>query len=182
MVTPIINEIEADALESLNSGLLALDPQGFTRSRRSNGAIEFKHWWDPRLLRKLTLLKASQSELQLITGEEDPWKALLKLEDAGVEIAVATMGEQGALMLHGGKRIRVPAYPRTRMIDSTGAGDCFLAGMMSALAAGDTSDWAAALGSAAASLIIETHGPALSSTRSILQERADEIHDLMLLG
>jgi fructoselysine 6-kinase len=49
----------------------------------------------------------------------------------GVDTAVATLGARGAVAGHGAERLRV-ASPATEVIDTTGAGDSFMAGYIAA--------------------------------------------------
>jgi len=50
------------------------------------------------------------------------------------EMAAITMGAQGAMAVHNGEVITVPAYPVDRVVDATGAGDLFASGFLLALA------------------------------------------------
>jgi fructokinase len=59
----------------------------------------------------------------------DEWHAL------GVRVVVITLGPDGALASLDGTRLRVPA-PRTRVVDTVGAGDAFVAGLLHALGSG----------------------------------------------
>jgi fructokinase len=52
----------------------------------------------------------------------------------GVALPCITLGARGALLLHGGELLQVPA-PRVEVVDTTGAGDGFVAGLLSVLAA-----------------------------------------------
>ena len=50
------------------------------------------------------------------------------------ELAAITMGAQGAMAVHNGEVVTVPAYPVERVVDATGAGDLFASGFLLALA------------------------------------------------
>ena len=52
------------------------------------------------------------------------------------ELAAITMGAQGAMAVHDGEIVTVPAYPGRRVVDATGAGDLFASGFLLALARG----------------------------------------------
>lgn len=54
---------------------------------------------------------------------------------AGVEVLVVTLGAHGAIAVKGNRVLRQPAYP-IRAVDTLGAGDAFVAGLATALAAG----------------------------------------------
>ena len=53
-----------------------------------------------------------------------------------VEALVVTRGENGAEIYTGGKRLDIPSVPVTEVVDPTGCGDAFRAGMMYGLARG----------------------------------------------
>jgi sugar/nucleoside kinase (ribokinase family) len=52
------------------------------------------------------------------------------------ELAAVTMGAQGAMAVHDGEIITVPAYAVPQVVDATGAGDLFASGFLLALARG----------------------------------------------
>jgi fructokinase len=81
------------------------------------------------------LVKLADDEAELCTGERDPARAAAALADAGVEIACVTLGAGGALVRRGAEVLRVPAEA-VEVVDTTGAGDAFVAGLLAALARG----------------------------------------------
>ncbi|MCR4772266.1 MAG: carbohydrate kinase [Oscillospiraceae bacterium] len=79
-----------------------------------------------RLLRHVSLLKATDEEAALITGEKDYKKAADVLKNRfGIGTAAITLGEKGAYS----DGVLYPAFP-TAAVDTTGAGDCFWAAML----------------------------------------------------
>lgn len=94
-------------------------------------------WKDPRVLQRLLMtlwprcavVKLSEEEIAFATGATRPEAALTRLEQRGVLLPIVTLGAKGALLrLHGETR-HVPA-PRVKVIDTTGAGDGFMAGFL----------------------------------------------------
>jgi sugar/nucleoside kinase (ribokinase family)/D-arabinose 5-phosphate isomerase GutQ len=79
-------------------------------------------------------------------------------ERYGNEAVVVTDGAGGCAIAGAGVSLRMPAYPVERVVDTTGAGDAFLGGLLVALAAG--LDWpdAARLGNACGAACIEKLG------------------------
>ena len=73
------------------------------------------------------------------------------LLDAGAELAVVTMGADGSLAHDGARSLRMPALP-VDPVDTTGAGDSFIAGFLSVHAAGGDLAAALAAGASAARL------------------------------
>jgi sugar/nucleoside kinase (ribokinase family) len=90
------------------------------------------------------LLRCNADELRALTGGDDP-AALLGL--AGE--VVVTLGADGALWTDGQRREHVAAVPAT-VVDTTGAGDAFTAGLLTARLAGAPPREALAAGARAA--------------------------------
>jgi fructokinase len=94
-------------------------------------------WPDPAQLKDLLsvllptchVVKLAEDELGLVTGKTEPEAALQALRRLGVELPVVTLGAQGALFLWQERVVRVAAPPAT-LLDPTGAGDGFMAGLL----------------------------------------------------
>jgi fructokinase len=94
-------------------------------------------WSDPTELRRLldqllpvcNVVKLAEDEIAFVTGRSRPEEALAALAGQGVTLPVVTLGSQGAAFLWQGTVVRVPA-PETRVVDSTGAGDGFVAALL----------------------------------------------------
>jgi 2-dehydro-3-deoxygluconokinase len=82
------------------------------------------------MIRKVDILKASQEEAQILTGEDDPLRAAKELLKKGPRIVVVTLGPQGALAATEGETITRPTY-RLPIVDRLGAGDAFTAALIS---------------------------------------------------
>jgi fructokinase len=100
------------------------------------------HLWDDLAqLRRLCadvlpaceLAKVAADEAELCTGERDPERAAARLAEMGVGLACITLAEEGALVRRGADVLRVPAE-RVGVVDTTGAGDGFVAGLLSVVA------------------------------------------------
>jgi fructokinase len=79
-------------------------------------------------------VKVSEEEAALLTGEPSPDAAAAWLSARGVALACVTLAERGALVRRGEEVVHVPAEP-VEVVDATGAGDGFVAGLLSALGA-----------------------------------------------
>ena len=77
------------------------------------------------------LLFANEDELFQLAGRADLEGALAALA-AKVPTLVVTRGPAGALAIEDGRRIDIPAAPLTKLVDTTGAGDLFAAGFLTA--------------------------------------------------
>ncbi|AKQ67012.1 Fructokinase [Myxococcus hansupus] len=85
-----------------------------------------------RMLPLCTVVKLSEEEIGFVTGTEVPEEALARLAEMGVLLPVVTLGARGAVLLWKGERHHVPA-PQVPVMDTTGAGDGFVAGFLHGL-------------------------------------------------
>ena len=74
------------------------------------------------------------------------------------ELAAITLGADGAMVVHNGEIVTVPAFPVASVVDATGAGDLFAAGFLLAVARGQELEMALRAGCLAASEIISHIG------------------------
>ncbi len=92
----------------------------------------FREAVDP-LLDLSTVVKLSEDELSPVLGTEDPDEAAGMLLARGVSLALVSMGERGAMYITAAFRGSVPSFPIDGIVDTTGAGDAFLAGTLAHL-------------------------------------------------
>ena len=76
-----------------------------------------------------------------------------------VALAAITRSAEGSTVLARGARFEVPAAPVDKVVDTTGAGDQYAAGLLLGLARGLAPDAAARLGHLAAAEVIGHFGP-----------------------
>jgi adenosine kinase len=79
------------------------------------------------------LLFANEHEAQALYETSDFNSAVDALRK-DVKAAIVTRSEKGALYVSGKEMVEVPAHPIERVIDATGAGDLFAAGVLTGLA------------------------------------------------
>ncbi|BBY26962.1 carbohydrate kinase family protein [Mycolicibacterium sediminis] len=95
----------------------------------------------------------NDQQLRGLTGIDDVVGAAHALLDRGVGAVAVTVGEDGALLVRrDAEPVAVPALPTT-VVDTTGCGDSFNAGMIAGLLSGCTPEDAALLGSACGALV-----------------------------
>lgn len=82
------------------------------------------------VLTSIDLLLANEAEASVLTGHDDPHRALEDLTDH-VACAVVKLGARGALALDDRGLVDSPATATT-VVDTTGAGDAFTAGFLPA--------------------------------------------------
>ncbi len=94
-------------------------------------------WRDPADLRALceavipscALVKLAEEETWPCLGEATPAGALARMERLGVRVGCVTLGARGAVARAAGRTLEVAA-PRVEVVDTTGAGDGFVAALL----------------------------------------------------
>ncbi len=105
----------------------------------------------------IDILFANDAEIMALY-ETDDLAAATTAISASAGIAAITLGKQGSLIVSGGDRIAVPAAPVARVVDTTGAGDLYAAGVLHGLSRGLPLAECGRLGSIAAGEIISHFG------------------------
>ncbi|MHB1929044.1 MAG: adenosine kinase [Acidimicrobiales bacterium] len=105
------------------------------------------------LLPRVGLLFANAGEACELVGTPVVDAAVTALAEC-CRTVVVTEGAAGSVVASGRRRVRVPAVPVERIVDTTGAGDLFAAGFVHAHLRGASPDEAARLGSLAAAEVI----------------------------
>jgi len=177
LLTPIVGETPTSVLSNIESDVIALDPQGFVREIRLDGTILPKRWFDESLMRRLTIYKSSENELRLVTGNLDAMKGLQKVIGIGAEVAIATRGVEGSLLVVREGRYKVPALSVGEALDATGAGDAFIGGFFSEYLDGEDPSWCASMGAAMASCVVETVSARIDAPRKLVQVRAEDVYN-----
>jgi adenosine kinase len=75
-----------------------------------------------------------------------------------VENVIVTLGDQGADIYTSGRLTHIPAVPEERIVDPTGVGDAFRAGILKGLAAGWPWEISGRVGALAAVYVLEERG------------------------
>jgi sugar/nucleoside kinase (ribokinase family) len=99
----------------------------------------------------------SVEEARAITGEDDPAAMLRRLGGHGVPVVGIKLGAEGCVFLRGGEVRHYPAFP-VPVVDGSGAGDAFMAGLLYAILRGWDQDRAALFANAVAAHCIQAIG------------------------
>lgn len=100
------------------------------------------------------VLIVSQVESETLTNIQDPKDAMLYLAEMGAKVVMQTQGAAGALVLEKGKITSQKAFPVEKVIDTTGAGDAFAAGVIAGVVENRTWTEAARVGCAVSTIKI----------------------------
>jgi sugar/nucleoside kinase (ribokinase family) len=105
----------------------------------------------------IDILFANETEICSLNQTEDFEVAIIATA-AKVPLLVVTKGEQGAIAIQDGVRFAVPAEAVERLVDTTGAGDLFAAGVLAGLAQGHSINMCLTMGAVCAAEVISHYG------------------------
>jgi sugar/nucleoside kinase (ribokinase family) len=117
---------------------------------------------------RAALLGFITSQVDLLFANEAEALALFETEDLAValdglrqrtRLAAVTRSEKGSLLLSDGDVLSIPAVPVEKVVDTTGAGDQYAAGVMYGLVRGRPLEVCGRLGALAAAEVISHYGP-----------------------
>lgn len=111
-----------------------------------------------KIISKTNVLLINESELHLLTKEQNVDKSIKEVLSMGPEKVIVKFGSKGAKCFSENENIAVGVYPVKKVIDPTGAGDVFGGGFISGLVDGLSIKEAMLRGSALASFCIEDFG------------------------
>ncbi len=110
------------------------------------------------LLKYVDYLIPNETEAARLTGETDVYRNAELFVAQGVSCVVIKRGKKGCLIRTKDKQIEIPAYAHATLVDTTGAGDSFVAGFLWGLKNGMPLEECGRFGCAVASCTVETLG------------------------
>ncbi|WP_028571271.1 carbohydrate kinase family protein [Desulfonatronum lacustre] len=158
------NVVPQDTLAVVAPGNLQ-DMAGYSRIYREKGV---RYIFDPG-----QNIPAFSGEvmLEMLTGAEilisNDYELEMIMKNTGVDRAelltraktiITTLGEQGCTVLRSGEETRLAAAKVAKVVDPTGAGDCFRAGLIKGLVEGRDVTEAAKVALTSAAYAVEHHG------------------------
>lgn len=85
----------------------------------------------------LDLFIPSYDEARMIAGKDEPEEIADVFLSKGVKLAVIKLGKDGCFIKnHDGEKYTIPTYSQIQAVDTTGAGDSFVAGFLSGIIKG----------------------------------------------
>ena len=162
------DDISLDLIKELASkGLVSLDIQGFLRYVE-NRKVFYTDWADKKeALPYVSILKANEHEMEVVTGRKDIQEGARALADMGVQEVIITLGSKGSLIYKDGLFHEIPAFKPTAIIDATGCGDTYMAGYLWKRVQGSPVQEAGEFGAALATLKVGSSGPFSGSSELI---------------
>jgi fructokinase len=91
-------------------------------------------------LAEAEVVKIGAEELEFLTGNPDPVAAALSVWPERGKLMAITCGSEGCIWLMPGRQGKVPGFA-VKAVDTTGAGDAFMAGFIAGLLSEDEISW-----------------------------------------
>lgn len=174
---PIFNEIPYEIAKILKEKkiITSIDPQGYCRKKVNENKIEQCAWIEAKkALKYFNIYRSDDIEANLVINEINPIEAAKKIKLIGPEIAIVTMGKSGSIVCYENKIVKIPAIPEKKLIDTTGAGDTYIASFLIEYIKTKDPIRSALFASCASSLKIETIGLSNLPKREKIEERLKE--------
>lgn len=141
-------------------GKVSLDVQGYLRKVENESVLPVDWKEKKEGLRYVSILKANESEMEVLTGCREVRQGAQILAEWGVKEVIITLGSKGSVILSDGIFYDIPAYvPATAVVDATGCGDTYMAGYLYQRVKGASLQDAGEFAAAMATLKIEGSGP-----------------------
>jgi sugar/nucleoside kinase (ribokinase family) len=156
----LAHDMSTELIRALSKqGKVSLDVQGFLRKVEDQQVIPID--WEDKIeaLPYISMLKANEHEMEVLTGQSDPRIGARMLADWGVSEVIITLGSQGSILYHDNTFYDIPAYVPRAVVDATGCGDTYMAGYLCQRIRGASLQDAGQFAAAMASLKMEASGP-----------------------
>ena len=191
VLAPLCNEISFEYISKIlkifPDVYIGIDLQGFIR-KIENGHVSIER--DEKIIANMEqiinligdklILKGSEEEMKILSGENDIYKAMNHFNYFDFQgIFIMTLGEAGSLIVKKGEKIlKIPAFQSSGVIDETGAGDVYFAIFLYEFI-NSNKTWASVekaawFASSAASFNVEATGPHGFQEKSQVQSRIDK--------
>lgn len=160
----VAHEIDRSLLGAFGSAATVVTAQGYLREWSADGTIHPRRWDDvAEVTAKASAIVLSEEDVGGDLDEPRRW--------AGHTPVIVTFAERGSLVLVDDSEQMVPAYHADRVVDPTGAGDAFAAGLSVALSEGRELIEAVRFAHAVASFAVEAVGTDGLADRARVEER-----------
>jgi len=164
VLASIAHELDPSLFDAYANVPRVLAAQGYLRSWDADGSIHRRDWDDAHdVLGRVAVVVVSEDDVEGDLELARGW--------SGTAPVIVTVAERGAILLRGGREILVPGYAAERVVDPTGAGDAFCAGLGLSLADGHDLEEATRYANAVASFAVEAVGVAGLATREQVEAR-----------
>jgi sugar/nucleoside kinase (ribokinase family) len=149
-------------------GKVSLDVQGYLREVRNEDVFPLDWTEKKQALPYIDILKANESEMEKLTGQNDIREGAKILSGWGVKEVVITLGSKGSVIYFEDSFYDIPAYKATEVVDATGCGDTYMAGYLYQRTKGASVQYAGEFAAAMATIKIQSSGPFIGKEENVL--------------
>jgi sugar/nucleoside kinase (ribokinase family) len=177
LIGPILGEVSFESIRKIRSnfsGLFFCDPQGLLRGADPNGRIYHeKPEGIEEVLGLFDIVKPNELEGKVLTGidcRQNPYEAARIIKSWGPKIVIVTLAELGSIIYDGLQFVDIPPY-QIDLVDSTGAGDTYMAGFTFEYLRTHDLRQSGCFASCVSSIMIEQVGPDFELTEREVRRR-----------
>ncbi len=163
----VAHELDRSLFGTTSAAATVLVAQGYLREWSADGAINPRPWEDAdEIVPLVSAVVLSEDDVAGDLSAPRRWARNGRV--------YVTLAERGVLVLDRGSETTIPGYRAERVVDPTGAGDAFAAGLAIALADGQPPDDCARFANAVASFAVEGVGMSGLADRERVDARMRE--------
>jgi len=148
---------------------IVLSPQGMIRYLEGGGIV----WRSPenvlRALPHVDYVFLDSTELKFISGEDRIEDGVHVFQDLGADNVIVTRGSEGSQLFLGAETYTVKAFSPKELVDTTGAGDSYMAGLLAAQEKYEDPIKQGEFAAMTATMAIERKGPFSGTVEEVLE-------------
>lgn len=168
--TLLADDFDLDTIKSLaKKGVVSVDVQGYLRKVEGEDVVHVDYDKKREAMPYISILKANEKEMEVLTGTTDPREAARILADWGCKEVLLTLGDKGSLIYTGGVFYDIPAIPATELVDATGCGDTYMAGYLYKRSRGASYEEAGKFAAAMCTLKLAGKGPFSGTEEEVIR-------------
>jgi len=176
----LADDIPVELIKTLaGKGMVSLDVQGYLREVRNENVYALDWSAKKEALPYIDILKANESEMEILTGQKDIRTGAKILFNWGVKEVVITIGSKGSLIYKDAVFYDIPAFQPVSVVDATGCGDTYMAGYLYQRINGTDLQYAGEFAAAMATLKIQSSGPFTGNEEDVLKLLAESKKQLL---
>lgn len=171
------DDFSLDVIKGLSHrGLVSVDVQGYLRRIDGEQVVPVDYDEKCEAMKYISILKANEMEMEVLTGTTDPYEAARILASWGCPEVILTLGEKGSLIYANSTFYHIDAIPAKEIVDATGCGDTYMAGYLYRRSQGASIADAGTFAAAMCTIKLGTKGPcnaALADVEAMIAENSD---------
>lgn len=166
--TLLADDFSLDVIKDLaGRGTVSVDVQGYLRKVVGEDVVHVDYDLKKEAMPYISILKANEKEMEVLTGVSDPRRAAEILAGWGCREVLLTLGDKGSVIYTEGVFYDIPALPARELVDATGCGDTYMAGYLYKRSRGASFREAGLFAAAMCTLKLERKGPFSASEEDV---------------